>query len=317
MREYKFIQTKRFNNQSFLGYLSEAINTNQFTNGGYAVNLLEQRAREMLKISDNKAVVATNNGTSALHAIIMTITKHLGDLRLATQSFNFPSAIQGPAKNSKLLDINSSLDIDLSDISDIDILIPTNCFGHLQNIDKIQQSGKIVVYDNAATPYSFWKGLNSCNYGIASFISLHHTKPIGFGEGGLAIIDSYYEDTLRSIIAFDKQEDGSFTRFGNNYKMSEISAASILQWWDQFNIDVLASTYLNRYNSLLDKLEKDIKIFTHKAPSNEIFFPNCLPISYTNEVINNKNALKYYKPLDDSEIANKLYENITCLPLAD
>jgi len=317
MSIYNFIQTKQINSKLFLEYLAMANKTNQFTNGGYAVRQLEQRARTMLQITDNKAVIATNSGTSALHAIILTLNKHLGKLRLATQSFNFPSAIQGPAKDSKILDFDDSLDIDLSNIDDIDVLIPTNCFGHLQNIDKIQNKGKIVIYDNAASPYSFWRGYNSCNYGVASFISLHHTKPLGFGEGGLVIIDSYYEQTVRAIIAFDKQANGSFTRLGNNYKMSELAAAGILQWWDQFDINKLKDMYFTRYITLKESLLNQVNFFKHSAAANEIFFPNCLPVLYTDKNIESKNAMKYYKPLDNSKIANDVYNKISCLPLAD
>lgn len=317
MSNYSFIQSKTLNTALFNKYLVDAQHSNQFTNGGYAVKLLEQRARSMLKIADNKAVIATCNGTAALHAILQTLFKRLGKLNIATQSFNFPSAIQGPASSAKLLDFDDELDIDTSDLTDIDVIIPTNCFGHLQNIEKIQGNGKIVIYDNAATPYSFYKGVNACNYGVASFISLHHTKPIGFGEGGLAIIDSYYEDTIRSIIAFDKQQDGSFSRYGNNYKMSEIAAASILQWWDQFEIDDLAKMYRNRYDSIKQCMSYDSIFFKHKALPNEIFFPNCLPVLYTYKDINKENTMKYYKPLDDSPVANAVYDSIVCLPIAD
>ena len=84
----------------------------------------------------------------------------------------------------------------------------------------------------------FIKAKNSCNYGTGSFISLHHTKPIGFGEGGLAIIDKEYEKYTRAAVNFG-MEEGVFNENGGNYKISEISAAGILQWWDQFNIDNL------------------------------------------------------------------------------
>jgi dTDP-4-amino-4,6-dideoxygalactose transaminase len=46
------------------------------------------------------------------------------------------------------------------------------------------------------------EGTNSCNLGNASFISLHHTKPIGFGEGGLVIIDKEYEESVRIACNF-------------------------------------------------------------------------------------------------------------------
>ena len=65
-----FIIRKQLNSNRFNEYLLTANTTNQFTNYGYAVQLLEERARTMLKIDDSKAVIATCNGTDALNAII-------------------------------------------------------------------------------------------------------------------------------------------------------------------------------------------------------------------------------------------------------
>ena len=86
------------------------------------------------------------------------------------------------------------------------LFIVTNCFGHLQDLDRILhfllKYDKLVIFDNAATPYSFYNGVNSCNLGNASFISLHHTKPIGFGEGSLAIVDKHLEEQVRIACNF-------------------------------------------------------------------------------------------------------------------
>ena len=65
-----FIIKKQLDSDRFNEYLLTANTTNQFTNYGYAVQLLEERARTMLKIDDSKAVIATSSGTAALNAIL-------------------------------------------------------------------------------------------------------------------------------------------------------------------------------------------------------------------------------------------------------
>jgi dTDP-4-amino-4,6-dideoxygalactose transaminase len=71
----KFILKKSFNLETFDSYLKAARDTNQFTNYGMAVQLLEQRARIVLKIDDSKAIIATNNGSTALHAIVYAMSR--------------------------------------------------------------------------------------------------------------------------------------------------------------------------------------------------------------------------------------------------
>ena len=49
-----FIQHKTFNSTTLSTYLRSAESTNHWSNYGMAVKELENRAREMLKISDEK-----------------------------------------------------------------------------------------------------------------------------------------------------------------------------------------------------------------------------------------------------------------------
>ena len=55
-----FTIKKQLDSNRFNEYLLTANTTNQFTNYGYAVQLLEERARTMLKIDDSKVVIATS-----------------------------------------------------------------------------------------------------------------------------------------------------------------------------------------------------------------------------------------------------------------
>ena len=322
----RFIQPKSFSQDSFNYYLQHAIETNHFSNYGWAVKQLEERARELLKIDDSKAVIATSSGTSALAAMVQGIRRHTQNKkrRVCTQDFTFPTNSLGPAEAPIVADLDTTCMIDFNEkhINESgDIIVLTNCFGHLYDIDLVEKNfkNKIVIYDNAASPYSFFKGNNSCNYGVGSFISLHHTKPIGFGEGGLAIIDKEYEKYTRAAVNFGIVE-GVFNENGGNHKMSELSAAGVLQWWNQFDIDELASKYVDNYYKLRYEMREYEGDFWPNH-SDEKFFPNCLPFIHKEPTeikeLNGKEVRKYYRPLRGFPVSNFIYDRISCVSLAE
>lgn len=324
----KYVSDKKIDYEKFKYYLENAHLTNQFSNGGWAVSHLEERAREMLKIDDGKAVIATNSGTSALHAILYGMERQLGSrLRIATQDFTFPSNSQGPATGPIITDIDSSCNMDLHNeyaVAYANMYIVTNCFGHVQDLDTIlqfcQTNKKYLILDNAASPYTFWNGSNISNFGTASYISLHHTKHIGFGEGGLAIIDRNFEQAVRTAINFglvDKQ----FNERGSNFKMSEVSAAAILQYWDQFNIDELKEKLLDRYyeTSYRVKSHHEGVDFPNFSDDDE-FLPSCYPFIFnepTHSEVFDEDCKKYYHPLRGLPVSSEIYSRIVNFPLGD
>ena len=323
-----FILKKSFNADVFNKYLQEAILSNQFANYGAAVKLLEQKARDKLKINDNKAIIATSSGSSALNAIIYAFSRQDETAyRVSTQDFTFPCNSQGAAEGAIIADLDNNLQFNVLDDmvqTYSNMVIVTNCFGHLQNLDYIQEHtsnlGKKLILDNAATPYSFWKNSNSCNIGNASFVSLHHTKPIGFGEGGLAIIDKEYEQSVRTAINFGLVE-GKFNERGGNFKMSELSAAGILQWWDSFDLEELAVEFTSKYyQSRYTHRDLDGFVYPHHADEDQPFFPNCLPFIHEEPTSIEKyaewDAKKYYKPLRGLSNATYVYDRITCMGIA-
>ena len=86
-----FILRKKLSQDNFHSYLLKAQETNHFTNYGWAVQELERRAREILKIDDSKAIIATSSGTTALHAMLWAIQRQDGQQRIGTQDFTFAS----------------------------------------------------------------------------------------------------------------------------------------------------------------------------------------------------------------------------------
>jgi dTDP-4-amino-4,6-dideoxygalactose transaminase len=306
-----FTHHKKLNLAAFSRYIEAANNTNQFTNYGEAVALLEQRARLLLKINNNKAIIAVCNGAAALNAIIQTIRT---DETVYSQDFTFPCNFQIPGVHTESFDLTYDYEPDNYRITKPGIVIITNCFGHVTDLDAILKYAEIhkqkVVFDNAASPYSFYKNSNISNYGVASYISLHHTKPIGFGEGGLIIIDKEYADKVRSIINFGLVNKVPVYK-GNNYKMSELAAAGILQWWDSFDINELKNKYIKAYN----------KYYTHNTqviPNySDDFFPNCLPVIKSDQTFSNMDIRKYYAPNIGLEHSAKLYSKIRCVPITE
>jgi dTDP-4-amino-4,6-dideoxygalactose transaminase len=309
--------------------MTPAQETNVFANGGYCTKTLEERAREMLKISDNKAVIATSSGTSALHAILFAMMRHNNaNMRVCTQDFTFPSSSQGPATGPIITDIDQNCNMNIYDEYAHNygqIYIVTNCFGHIQDLDSIllygQEHKKIIIFDNAATPYTFLNGINTCNLGQASFVSLHHTKHIGFGEGGLAIVDNHLEEGVRVACNFglvDKQ----FNERASNFKMSEIAAAAILQYWDSFNIDELQEKLVNNYYEKLYEINRGYGGAVHPNYSDDDkFLPSCLPFIFDKPTIEedfpDEDCKKYYHPLRELPISKQLYNKIICFPITE
>lgn len=130
-------------------------------------------------VDDNKCVIAVNNGTSALHALYSGICLFKGKkLRFATQSFTFPIAAQGVMDNSIIVDIDESMGPSIKELEIykelIDGVVITNLLGHVLDIQKYidwcEKNNKILLLDNAATSYSFYKDKNSINYGTGSII---------------------------------------------------------------------------------------------------------------------------------------------------
>ena len=335
-----WISNKTINDTRINELLKSSIDTGRFSNNGPNILLLEKIIRKKLQITDDKDIIAVNNGTSALHSMILSIEFKLKKkLKWATQSFTFPPSNQGPLSNSLIVDIDNEGGIDLNKIDkNIDGIIITNVFGNIVNISKYEKwcrdNGKILVFDNAATPFTFFNNKSSCNYGLGSIISFHHTKSIGFGEGGAIIIDKEYGDIVRGINNFGMGLTANYyLPQGNNFKMSDVSAAYIIQYLDNFDKIVEKHKLLYKYirikitefNIIMkNKIEnkKDLVTLFPSFHGEDKILPNCICLlieKNSQKIIdtlleNNIFSRKYYHPLKNTEIANEIYAKIVCFP---
>ena len=179
---------------------------------------------------------------------------------------------------------------------------------------------KFLVFDNAATSYTSYKGKNSSNYGHAAIISFHHTKPIGFGEGGCIIIDSQYEQDLRNVLNFGIDNTSispKWHRKAGNYKMSDIQAVYINQYLDNFKY--IKDYTQSLYSYFIEEIKKEKKEL-YPDFSDDTPFVSCICFfsEKSNEIIsllleNKIYCRKYYKPLTDTPIAVDFYNKIVCV----
>jgi len=311
--------------------LKPSLQINQLTNYGPIVRQLELWFTQKLSLDQEKVVIAVNNAALGLDALVGGINwTENRRIRYATQAFTFPCAAQGELQDSQIIDIDEEYGPDLSQVSnDVDGLIVTNLFGNVTDIEKYvnwaKEKGKILLFDNATVPLTNYNGRNVVNYGTGCIISLHHTKPLGFGEGGLVIVDKKYEKAVRKCVnfGFDVQ-DGKITwhPYGKNCKMSEISAAFILSYL-QKNQEKVYIQQVELYNRFAEGLRRIPDAHLFPTYSSGTPFVSCLVVVFDRKITNdeicryelhNITAKKYYTPLKDLPKSQWLFDHILCLP---
>lgn len=321
----KYIQNKKIDYSLFSKILEKSQKTNQYTNRGPAKFALEKKLEKILEIHPDKCVVCVANGTLALHALLFFYEKR-GLKRAISPSYTFPSCKVG-GLNPSLVDIDSETGtISLADLSPFeknDIIILTNLFGtHPETLNEIldlsRSMGKMVILDNASSPCSKIDGINYCNLGDAAFGSLHHTKYLGFGEGGFIVIDKENKEEINQILGFGfsgLSKERTCTLHSSNFKMSDVSAAAILQHIEKYDLEAHKKIQ-EKFISYISNLS-GISVYKNSAG---VVYGN-LPLVYDSPqevdyfLYNGIEAKKYYYPLDSHENSLDLYSRIINLPL--
>ena len=314
--------------------LEPSIASNQLSNYGPMVKRLELLLTEKLGLDKEQYVaIAAASGTAALHGLAAGLSIYYkNNHKYATQAFSFPSSAQGVLANSIIVDVDAELGPDLSQVivEEVDGLIVTNLFGHCPNLLRYLQWAekydKILLFDSATAPLTKYKDKSVLCYGDGSAVSLHHTKPIGFGEGGLIVCRKRYEAAIRRAINFGfKIEKGHVTWhfMGSNYKMSDIPAAYICDYIER-NLAQMIDTHLKLYAYFLSQVKKKkLAIIPFPNYSDSTPFVSCIPVFLRKPVsgdmlhtieLHNITSRKYYTPLKSLPRSQKFFEQIVCLP---
>jgi dTDP-4-amino-4,6-dideoxygalactose transaminase len=330
----KWVPRKNINLDNINKKIKDIYETNIFTNNGLNVQECQKKIKQMFNINENKDILMVCNGAMGLNALAngynMLYNKKL---RWAVQSFTFPCSVQYAFENSIVIDIDINMGPDIKKLTELvnlyDGVVVTNCFGNCTNIklyeDFCAVNNKILIFDNAASPYTFLDNKCILNYGNACMVSLHHTKPIGFGEGGFIVFDKNMKNNMEKTICFGYTSINKidYDVFASNCKMSEIACIFINEYLNNLHNIFNHHTKLTQY--FIDEIKRNnitnVSLFKNYANYNESLL-SCLPIilskySVDLSIFTEKGieAKKYYKPLDSSYNSNELYKNIICLPL--
>lgn len=319
-----YLQKKIIKENRITELLKKSSEINQFTNDGPVKRELEKILHFKLNLEEEKSVVCLSNGTTACHALMFLFQKKLKKkLKWAIPSFTFPSAVVG-GFNCKILDINlKTYTIDINDeaLKEVDGIILTNLFGTAIQMDEWERyaksNNKILIFDNASSPLTTFKNKNICSYGDASFGSLHHTKFLGFGEGGFVVVSKEDYGAINQIANFGFTSQRIHHPLSSNYKMSEVSAAYSYMHIEEYDVE----KHIKIQNFLVDGLKKrGIQIFNIENLDCSYVLGN-LPIifeknTHISEFRNlNIEANKYYKPLKRLKNSIYLFDKIVNLPL--
>lgn len=327
-----FIEKKEIDWHQVEKILRNSKRLNQYANGGPAVKKLENFISQKI-LKKNISVSMVSSGTAALNIASNYFNLNLKKpIRWITSANGFFSTSIGPFQKSKIIDCDKDGLIDLKIIKKLPIksydgIVFTNLFGYFSKFDQIinfcEKNKKYLLFDNAASLGSlvnYYDTLNKSKLNWAEAISFHHTKPWGIGEGGCLIY---------SKKCFDKQKIFSLTNFGrfmpkkhkklyNNYKISDFSAALILQRLNKFHF--WKKKYLQQCNRII-KLAKTCNLRTIVQKKDRLSVSGHLPIFFKGKIklenLKNKYVVlqKYYLPLNDKcNNAVKFYDRMVSMP---
>jgi dTDP-4-amino-4,6-dideoxygalactose transaminase len=229
-------KTKLPDIQRYFSYIQRAWDNGIVTNGGELVQELEHKLAQYL---DVKYISLVSNGTVALMLPLKAIGAERGK-NIITTPYSYiatTAAIRWAGYDLKFADIEKeNFNIDPAQIEKlIDVntvgIVPVHAYGVPCSPDIINIAKDYnlkVIYDashcfGVANEIPYKSFLSLGNY---SAISLHATKVLGTGEGGLVISNSAKDkekiDLLRS---FGLKGDEVLSLDGLNAKMTELQAA--------------------------------------------------------------------------------------------
>jgi dTDP-4-amino-4,6-dideoxygalactose transaminase len=204
-----------------------------YSNYGSLVEKLEHRFAEYFGI-DKNLVVLCANATLAIQgtAYLMPVTK------FEAPAYTFPASLSGVLNTGKDIEL---LDIKLDDWkikagSEIDGtgLIEVLPFGAPLKMQE-NKNWDYKIIDAAASIASGQHVFEGMGKNWVTIFSLHATKIMGIGEGGIAVFSSInFAQEFRSWINFGFSGDRNSKVIGINAKMSEITAAyghAVLDNW--------------------------------------------------------------------------------------
>jgi dTDP-4-amino-4,6-dideoxygalactose transaminase len=323
-RQVPFVEDKRPDLANVARHLASSAADNHWTNFGPVWSALKTRIERMLTLPANRTAIPCASGTHALMASA-ALAERQGPRRWLSPAYAFRATATGPFANARIIDCNrhGSFDADLlarADPASYDAVVMLDPFGLLSDLGTVvsftHQRGMPLVVDNAMGFF----GLDRSDHGgVFECISLHHTKPFGFGEGGCLIVDRELEEDARRALNFGYgwPWPGGTSSLSNG-KMSEPAAAFILDRLER--APKIMPDYRRQFARILAiaedhgfRLLVDRRGIGEAVPGNvPLLSPKPLPRAIAdNDLVA---VAKYYPPIHGLPVASDLYARVVNVP---
>jgi len=296
----------------------------QWANGGPLFEILAAAYESYLNLPSDQALLPCANGGLALEALARLCDTRRGQRpddkhRWVVSAFSFKNQGRGYFADARVVDCDergmlSLAELEALDPSSFDGIVVTNVFGLWHDFEpylRLARSlDKSLLIDNAA-------GLKDGvpNWPYQAF-SLHHTKPYGVGEGGLALVPRAEREQLADLLGYKGLEHAHAAQWLNNGKLSEIACAWHLdrlerapEWAPLYGMQATRIRHLAKRAGLEPLFDPHP---VHAAMSLPFLVPGEIDVS----ALANPSVVlgKYYAPLAETPNACRIHHRIVNVP---
>ncbi len=301
--------------------LDESARQNSWANRGPVYRRLQDAYADFFSVTELVPVPVSNGGV-ALEAMARLHAAWLGrKLRWVGSTYSFQNLGRGYFSDMSFLDCDAGGRISLEalaqqDLNDYDGIIVTNPFGLYTNFSEIaafaRSHDKALLIDNASgvhdsIPDMPWQAF-----------SLHHTKPYGMGEGGLALVPRNAAEELYDMVNYGAEISNEMRpHWFENGKLSDISAAFLVDRLEQSS--EWAPRALEQRQRIIEIARRfDLKPLA--TPETDIPMTSMpfvaevpIPVELTEQTAHATFA-KYYRPLAPLPCVSDIYARLVNVP---
>lgn len=314
-------------------YVMETLQSGKWSGRGLRTTGLESLVRNMFSV---KHAFFVTSGTSALEVGAILSGVGSGD-EVIVPSFGFTSTVNcivGRGATPVFADIDpETWNLSVETVEPLitpktKALVPIHYAGSVSGIqglrDLCAKNEIFLIEDAAQSVGARWKGRPVGSTQDVTCFSLHDTKNVAAGEGGLVCTDN--DDlALRAEIIIEKGTDRqkflrgqvdkySWVDYGSSYVASEILASVALAQIEKLNLITERRVQIwNHYKDVLGSFEGRISFqsFDEGVEHNGHIFGFCVPVEKRDAILADLNASGvgatfHYVPLHSSSYSKKM-----------